>query len=76
MSDLQRLNSIASRNGDIAVAPLTNMEESMIRKGGWGYIKIAVSNEWVQRLLSHPENIIGGLYLTTKEEWERSATHD
>jgi len=38
-------------------------------KGQWGEVTIAVDNESVINLLN--DNVIGILYLTTREEWEK-----
>ena len=70
MSDLLKLENIRLRNGDIKAFVLeSNMTAANTGKDNWGRIEIAVDNETVHRLMN--DDVIGVLYVTTKEEWEK-----
>ena len=70
MDSFKILSEISKNNGDIILAPLSNVEEVSERKKGWGYVKIAVPNEVAHKLLNDTYNI-GGLILTTKNEYKK-----
>lgn len=70
MSDLQKLDNIGKRNGDIkAFAVNTNMVSANKGKDPWGNITIAIDNESVHRLMN--DELVGLLIFTTREEWEK-----
>ena len=70
MSDLQKLDNIGKRNGDIkAFATNTNIVSANTGKDNYGNITIAIDNESVHRLMN--DELVGLLILTTREEWER-----
>lgn len=68
MSDLIKLNNIVAKNGDIKAFPISsNMIEAQTGKNGWGYVKIAVNNESINKILL--EKYTGILYLVSIEEF-------
>ena len=70
MSDLIKLDNISKRNGHIRAYPIShNMKRCSIGANGWGEVVIAVDNQIVRQLME--SDWVGGLYITTKEEWEK-----
>lgn len=72
-SDLQKLDSIVKRNGDIKAFPLASnlISSKGVGKSGWGEVTVAVDTGSVQKLFS--DEAIGVLYIVSKEEWEKEA---
>jgi hypothetical protein len=69
MSDLNMLDNIRLRNGDIKAFVLqSNLISANTGKNNWGNIKIAVYNATIYSLFQ--DDIVGVLYITTKREWE------
>ena len=71
MNDFLTLDAIAKRNGKIKAFVVPGNLKSALKssKGQWGEVTIAVDNESVINLLN--DNVIGILYLVTREEWEK-----
>lgn len=75
MSDLQKLENISNRNGDIKAFPLTtNLKSGNTGKDGWGELKIAVDNATVINFTNN--KVIGVLYVIGREEWEKEGDSD
>jgi len=73
MSDLIKLNNIVERNGDIKAFTLcSNMMDFGKNKTSWGYVKIAIDRDSVNRIMS--DDLIGVLYVVSREEWEKENT--
>ena len=63
MSDLQKLDNIGKRGGDIKAFVLSsNFIEARTGKDGWGFVKIAIDNASVPRMFNDE---------LSKEEWEK-----
>lgn len=70
MSNLLKLDNIAKRNGNIKAFTLdSNFKRGQIGKQGWGEITIAVDNQTIKDYAN--SELIGVLYITSKEEWEK-----
>ena len=70
MSDLIKLDNISKRNGDIKGYPInSNLKRFNTGKDGWGEVVIAVDNSMIMQLMKNES--VGGLFITTKEEWEK-----
>ena len=70
MSDLIKLDNISKRNGHIRAYPIShNLKRMNIGANGWGEVVIAVDNSMIMQLMKNES--VGGLFITTKEEWEK-----
>lgn len=75
MSDLIKLDNISKRNGDIRAYPIShNLKRMNIGANGWGEVVIAVDNQMIRQLME--SDWVGGLFITTKEEWEKEANDE
>ena len=75
---IETVVEMVKQNKDVQFAPYGNIEEISTRKSGWGYIKIAISNDLAQRLLSK-QDMNGGLLLFDKAEFaavEKEKRHE
>lgn len=73
MSDFSKLDNIANRNGNIKAFPLgTNFKRAQIGKNGWGEMTIAVDNRTILNYTNG--EVVGALYITSKEEWNKEET--
>lgn len=73
VSDLQKLDNIGKRNGNIKAFTISsNMISANTGKDNWGKIEIAIDNESVFNLFDN--RLVGVLYLTTMEEWKKEQT--
>ena len=75
MSDLIKLDNISKRNGHIRAYPIShNLKRMNIGANGWGEVVIAVDNQIIRQLME--SDWVGGLFITTKEEWEKEANDE
>ena len=74
MSDLLKLENIRLRNGDIKAFPISsNMKKVNMLGMGWGEIIIAIDNISASRLITRENDLLGVLYLVSRDEWENES---
>ena len=69
MTDFEAMGKIASEDGPIAIAPLTNMIELRKTRQGWE-ITLGMDDEWGQKVFKG--SVVGGLYVMDKEAFKNA----
>jgi hypothetical protein len=65
---------MSDENKEILLAPLSNIISAQTGKGGFGNVKIAVSNEIIDKFLNEDGYYVGGLIFANSEQFKQIQT--